>query len=189
MARVVRRGRDRLLGELSRLLEVAEARDAVRERRGDLVLEGLHPVRVAQVMLRVTRALERHVEEMAEVVVVPGVLRGDDQRPSIRRDGCAEVPEERLTQPHQRVHDVVVLSMDGDAPQMQSGLPRIGLDPQLRQVTMREERVLSLVADDVEELEQERGDVVGVGALREGVFSEPAQPVRVVGSSAHARLV
>jgi hypothetical protein len=189
MARVVRRCRDGVLGELPGFFEVAETRDAVSEGGGDLVLERLHPMRVPQVMLCIHRTLESDVEKVTEVVMVPGVLRRDQERASVSGHGRSEVAEECLAETHQRVHDIVVPTMRSDTSQVQRRLPRIRLDAQLGEVTMCEERVLSLVAHDFEELSQERGDVRGVCALGEGVFGEPSEPFRVVRSTAHARLV
>jgi len=186
VARVSRCSRHRLVGQLASLVEIAEAGEAVGERRRDLVLEGLHAVCVAEVMLGVPRPLERHVEKVTEVVVVPGVLGRDHQRAPIRSHRRSEVPEERLTEAHESVDDIVVLTGASDLAQVKRGLPRVRLDPQLGEVPMREECVLTSVADDGEKLRQKCLDVGPVRTFGERVFGEPSEPIGIVGSTAHA---
>ena len=98
----------RQLGERLRLVEITEPRYAMRERADDLVVLRFEIIRAAEVTFGADRIVERDVHEMAEVVMVPGRLRCERRRLSIRTNGNPVVAEERVAQTHQGMKDVVL---------------------------------------------------------------------------------
>jgi hypothetical protein len=85
-----------------------DAPEAVGIRGADLLLGGLRFVGFAQVGQGVLRRLQCYVEQVPEVVVVPGVGRGQRNGAAVRGHGGAIVALNGLTQPHQGLGDVVV---------------------------------------------------------------------------------
>ncbi len=129
MIRVAWRHRHRVARQALGSLHVAEARETVGVRRGDLVVLWLEPVRDVQMTCRVRGQVHRHVQEVTEVVVVPRRTRRRADRSPIGRDGHLVVSEERLTQPHERVGDVVSRARGHDLAQVERRLPGMPLEP------------------------------------------------------------
>ena len=72
--------------------------------------------------------------------MVPRSLRCEGRCLSIGTDRDAVVPEQRVTQAHERMEDVILGAVSKHAPQMQRGLPRVVFEAKLGEVTVREER-------------------------------------------------
>jgi len=105
----------------------------MRERCADFVFLRLQLVRQLQVLDGNLGLAEPDVDQMTEVVVVPGVARRDVDRAAVTRDGRAEVAEQRLAQAHERVHAIVTQVGGDQLAQVQRRLPGRLFESQLRE--------------------------------------------------------
>ena len=113
----------------------------MRERSGDLVLATFELVSETQMLLRRVALTEPHVEQVAEVVVVPRVARSEIDRAAVGGDRCPEVAEHRLAQTHQRIDSVVRCAGVDQLAQVQRREPRRLLQAQLGELAMREQTI------------------------------------------------
>jgi len=141
--------------EPTRLVQIAEASHAVRERPDDFVVIRLELVCATEVAFRTDGVVERDVHEVAEVVMVPRRLWREARCFSVRTNRHAVVAEQRMAEPGQCMEHVVVRAVREHAPQMERRLPRVVLEVQLREVTVCEERCIASVLSHGQELRQQ----------------------------------
>lgn len=126
------------------------------------------------------RLVERDVEQVPEVVVIPGVVRRDRERATVARHRGAVVAEQGLGERHQRVRDVVVRVRRDDLAEVQGGPPRIALEAELGEVSVREHlRGVALRRHAEQPLEQGLDDLASP-AFVERAFHASSKAVHAV---------
>ena len=79
-----------------RLVHVAGSRNAVGKRSDDLIVAGLFAIGDAEMALGSREVVQPHIQQMAEIVVIPRRPRGVFKRAAVRTRREVVVPEQRL---------------------------------------------------------------------------------------------
>src|SRR5450432_722854 len=128
---------------------------------------------------------------MAEVVRVPRILRSERDRAAVRGHGVAVVTEQRLRETENGPRAVVV-GIDLDhATGENRRTPRIAIDRELGQMTMRQNPCIALRLGTACELGEHGQYLVGVERIAQRPFDIPSQGVDVLAlcSLAHTTLI
>src|SRR5699024_3007470 len=102
---------ERALEDAARLGGMTGSRQGMHVRRDDLRVVGLLSVGRSKPRERAVRGPERHVEQVPEVVRVPGIAWRRRDRLLIGGRGAAEITEQRLTEGEDGPGAIVVAAM------------------------------------------------------------------------------
>jgi hypothetical protein len=96
MLTVARRTTDRALRHQLRLFQLTEARETMRQRRSNLVLLRLDAMRHSQMLERSDGVGQPNIEQMTQIVVVPGIAGRQLDRAAVRCHRHAIVTQQGL---------------------------------------------------------------------------------------------
>lgn len=117
---------------------------------------------------RVLGAVQGDVEEMPDIVEIPRDIGVQRRRALICGDRRFIISKERLAEAHERERHIVFGLNFENLPQMKRRLPRVAIDEELRQLTVKVEPLLRVAFACEESLKEHARLVkafVGEGAL------------------------
>jgi hypothetical protein len=111
---------------------------------------------------------ERDVEEMPEIVGIPGIAGVGRNRPAIGSDCDLVVAEQRVSERKRRPTPVVIGAMCQHATSAKSGPPRVSFYEELGKLGVREQRFVRTLTGHAREAMEEGDGIVGVDRAGEG---------------------